>query len=281
MIQYRNIKNKDETTPWTLLTPTIFPDKTCQVWKLDENSFKFCRFEIKWNYECDSEFIQIAQLVDLFSNYCESYSNIYLYIPYFPYARQDKNISNNSTFGKTTFLILLKSLKIASITTYDIHSEMFQELNEILNIKPNHFLEVIKKEQPNVLFFPDKGALDRYINLFANDIEFQCRAKAYGEKVRNQSTGEITGYVIKDPGNVLFFSKVLVLDDLCDRGGTFILAAKHLKTLGVSSIDLCVSHGLWSGGEQLLHDGGIRKLFTTDSLIHNGESYETKEVFKI
>jgi len=51
------------------------------------------------------------------------------------------------------------------------------------------------------------------------------RPHIYGEKVRDQLTGNITSYkVIGDPAG----KNVLIVDDICDGGMTFKLLAKDL-----------------------------------------------------
>jgi ribose-phosphate pyrophosphokinase len=253
-------------TEWQEVKPTIFPDGTSQVWNLDTSGFRHPKddvFDVKWNFESESEIVQLRQLVDLLTLYGKRGK---LYIPYMPYARQDKKVSNSTTFAKRSFLTLIYTMCFERIESYDIHSEEHNKYRDYANIKPTHFLEVINSTKPDVLFFPDKGALDRYSTMFVDDQEFQCRPKAYGEKVRDQSTGNITGYEIKDPANVLAFANVLILDDICDGGATFISAIKELKKLGTCRVDLCVSHGIWSKGTDVLYEAGFGMLYCTDSL---------------
>lgn len=277
MIQVRYFSSKYSSN-YELITPTIFPDGTSQCWKvslidslstimeLDSISVYSIKFEIKWNFESENELTHLAQLKMLLDQTFPDFP-VNLYMPYLPYARQDKEINNTSTFAKATLVHLLNSLKFDKISSYDIHSKHWDTYNHIENIRPDHFLEVIKETKPDVLFFPDKGAQDRYSSIFINEPEFQCRAKAYGEKVRDQATGKITGYTINNPANVLAFANVLIIDDLIDAGGTFIEATKQLKQLAVSSVYLCVSHGIFSKFLTPLWEAGISNIYTTDSYL--------------
>ena len=45
--------------------------------------------------------------------------------------------------------------------------------------------------------------------------------------------------------------KILIVDDICDGGMTFIKVAEVLKNFGTKQIDLAVSHGLFSKGGSL------------------------------
>lgn len=117
-----------------VVTPTIFPDGSSQVWKLKHFSEiadlrkKYTRpfVNITWNFESEAELIHLNQLCNLLDY---SNCNIDLKIPYFPYARQDKGISNTETFARHSFIKLLKQIPWSSITTYDIHSDLDQYMN--------------------------------------------------------------------------------------------------------------------------------------------------------
>lgn len=266
MIQYRT-NDKD---PWTKVVPTIFPDGCSQVWKLQD--FNPNGISIKWNFESESEIIQLLQFISLIENDDFGYIKS-LYIPYFPYARQDKKINNSTTFGRYTFLnILFNAIPSTSIrrsmeyVTYDIHSNMNYGLN-IKNTRPDHFLKVIAHSEPDVLLFPDESAMKRYQKLFEDDKEFLMIPKMYAVKKRDQLTGEITDYEIYRYKDFIDGNKVLICDDLVDGGATFVQAAKELQKLGVTNIELCVSHGVFSKGLKPLEDAGIRHFYTTDSFL--------------
>ena len=76
------------------IKPTRFPDGTTQVWKLDEELFKTKELTIDWRFEREDEFFVVAQLRMLLQLH-----KLHLHVPYFPFARQDKVVSNETTFG--------------------------------------------------------------------------------------------------------------------------------------------------------------------------------------
>ena len=60
---------------------------------------------------------------------------------------------------------------------------------------------------------------------------------------------------------------ILIVDDICSRGGTFYHSAKKLKELGANKIYLYISHcenTILEG--DLLTSGLIEKVFTTNSI---------------
>lgn len=239
------------------IIPTIFPDKTSQVWKVDEYLIKKYEQNIKWVFESEGEFLHIAQLVDLLKIYRAGEIN--LEIPYFPYARQDKIVSNCTTFAKSTFLKLLEGLKINSITCFDIHSDYLNNEYRIKSVSP--LGEVIQSAVncgAELLVYPDKGALNKYAKDFNKIFDY-----IYAEKIRNQENGQIVE--IKYFGSCK--DKVcLIVDDICDGGRTFIELSSLLYSGGAKEVNLYVSHGIFSNGIKILKDAGIKKIFTKEGL---------------
>ena len=258
----------DYESDWEVVIPTIFPDGTSQVWKLKTKIDNSNTYIIKWNFENEAELIHVAQLKCLLGSLRTK-----LEIPYFPYARQDKDMSNESTFAKFPFLDLLSSMNFYEITAYDIHSRRqgFKHAN-IQNKRPDYLNEVIQHANPDLIFYPDEGAYKRYSEMFVGEnSRLNMLPKGYGTKVRNQSTGVIESYNVVLPSDYIQDYNVLIVDDLCDGGATFIEAAKELKKAGLGqvNVDLAVSHGVFSKGVTHLFENGIRNIYTTNSLTKN------------
>lgn len=235
-----------------IIIPTIFPDRSSQVWKLQDGLIQESENHIIWEFEHEGEFIHLAQLCDLILWHCKVQSTVVLEMPYFPYARQDKKVSNDATFARSTFISLLRALPgIKEYRTLDVHSSLM-EGSRFKNESPVSYIKAaIRAVGPTVIVFPDKGASVRYGDLFS---AFQT---AHCEKTRNQETGEITG--MKVIGEVNPTDRVLIVDDICDGGRTFIEIAKMLPD--VQDINLYTTHGIYSKGTQVLRDAGIKRIF--------------------
>lgn len=242
-----------------LIVPTIFSDKTSQVWKV-ENVDNFSN-SITWDFENESEFMHLAQLVQLIRQ-VNSVSYISLHVPYLPYARQDKEVSNESTFALKTFASLLNNLGIDRVTAEDVHSNIanelivnFESISPLANIQAA-LLDLGYPEKEIHIVYPDKGASDRYTSLLDN-----FNDSIVGHKVRDQLTGYITEYNIE--GNPEG-KDILIVDDICDGGMTFKLMTKELYDQGANSVNLYVSHGIFSKGIETLRESGIKRIFTKD-----------------
>jgi ribose-phosphate pyrophosphokinase len=239
------------------IKPTIFPDGTSQVWKLDLISSRKDNV-IEWEYENNSELITVVQLGILLLTET-SYKPI-LNIPFLPYSRQDKEVSNITTFGLKCFLKLLAGVEdiFSSIVTVDVHNPKSLVGSKIHNLIPQgQIREVIGTTKTDVICFPDKGASQRDYGIAAPFFSL--------DKKRNQSTGEIEGLFCPLPLD-LTDNVVLIVDDICDGGSTFIEASKLLYKMGASEVHLYTSHGLYTKGIGVLKEAGIKRIFN-----HKGE----------
>lgn len=254
-------------------TTSVFPDGTSQVWKLsrDVKDATYVKIDFVWENK-ESEVLQLLQLIDLVrQSGNEPYIN--LNMPYLPYARQDKDVSSETTFALHSFANLLNSKKIDQITSFDIHSKVAKKLIKNLhNIKPDEFhLKSYNRFKADEIFYPDAGAASRY-SLGINHIQL------FGEKVRNQLTGVIDRYRLVNKNSFdLNGKRILIVDDLCDGGATFIMAVKALQEFNPSCIGLCVSHGVFSKGLEEMKAAGISEFYYTNSLVKNKDGFNIYE----
>ena len=240
------------------IVPTIFPDRTSQVWKLDDDIFNRKNVDITWDFEDESEFIHLAQLKMLLDS---KNINSYLHISFLPYARQDKDVDNKSTFALHTFIKLLNNLEFNVVFVLDPHSDVSNTIYNFLPTYPRNSVEHVWKEtHSNLAVYPDIGAKKKYSNIYK-------LPSSYAEKQRDQSTGKITSYFLHDGD---YKDKtVLIVDDICDGGATFVLLAKELFKNKAKEVNLFVTHGLFTKGLKPLKEAGINRIFT-----HKGEVFE-------
>lgn len=238
---------------------TIFPDQTSQVWKLEPPpTSQGQNLTILWLFENEDELIHLLQLAFLLKTQYKAELN--LKVPYLPYARQDKEVSNSSTWALHFFAKLIRDAQIDSVDVFDQHSPLFFKSQSAEAFHQSIF-------QHDFICFPDKGARTRYPHL-------EKYPFVYCDKVRNQSTGEITDLSLVTSGHSLKGKKIIIIDDLCDGGRTFTEVAKKLQDKNVGQIDLAVSHGLFSKGKAVLHAAGIKEIYTTNSLIQNSDAFK-------
>lgn len=230
------------------VVPTMFPDKTSQVWKIPFEHVKSRFNVVRWDFEHEGEIMHLAQLRDLCT------FPLRLEIPYLPYARQDKDIFNHNTFALHTFAKILNSLKFEEVVCMDPHSDV--ALKVIPNLNPTYPVREIASAAhecaATAVCFPDIGARSKYQN-----IPFRA---LYGDKKRNPDTGEIESLSIR---GIPKGETVLIVDDICDGGATFEKLARLLYSEYAKEVHLFVSHGLFTKGTKPLFDSGIVRIFTS------------------
>jgi ribose-phosphate pyrophosphokinase len=118
-------------------------------------------------------------------------------------------------------------------------------------------ISVINETGSDLICYPDKGALAKYVR----EYEEVNLPHIFGEKVRDQLTGNITAYSLIGE---CYGKNVLIVDDICDGGMTFKILAKDLLASGAKSVVLFVTHGIFSKGVRTLLEAGIQRVFTQD-----------------
>ena len=161
----------------------------------------------------------------------------------------------------------MNSLGFKSVKILDPHSNVCTALiDRVIVESPEKYIEDaliqlnINDRNDIVLFFPDEGSMKRYSDMF--ELPY-----AFGLKKRDWKTGQIQGLDVIDNGVDLKDKTILIIDDICSRGGTFYHSAKALKELGVGNIYLYITHcenTILEG--EVLTSGLIEKVFTTNSI---------------
>ena len=89
----------------------------------------------------------------------------------------------------------------------------------------------------------------------------------FGMKNRDWRSGEILGLEVLGETDVVPGKNILIIDDICSRGGTFLHSGKALKDMGAADIALYVSHlenAVWEG--DMIRSGLVRNIYTTNSI---------------
>jgi len=197
-----------------------------------------------------------------------------LQLPYLPYSRADRRFVDGDCHGLATFGKMLEAGEFREVVTLDVHNynkaHMF--IRNLVNVVPRVEIlqaivdfEDICKEKPAILF-PDAGAAKRYKKLGCIPADMKVY---YCEKHRDVN-GKFIGFKIPDIGLLpLLHSSFLIIDDLCDGGGTFNDIARLLEEeYGTETrllLGLYITTGIFSKGlfELARH---FRKIYFTDSI---------------
>lgn len=221
---------------------------------------------LTWLFESNEELVALYFLTKHLR--AKGVGDITLLLPYIPNARQDRVKKPEDIFTLKYFAELINSLNFKKVVVLDPHSYVSEALIDRLEIHtPKKYVEQVleelseKSSESIVMFYPDEGAMKRYANMFD-------RPYAFGIKKRDWSTGQILGLEVSGQAELVKGSRVLIVDDICSKGGTFYHSAKALKELGAKEVYLYVSHcenSIFQG--ELLQSDVIERVYTTDSIL--------------
>lgn len=255
---------------------TMFPDGTSQVWKLPEEMLGVKSNSIKWDFSHEGELFHLMQLVALLKKIQAGVPRR-LQLPYLPYGRQDKEVSNTSTFALKLFAECIDSLGFWSVEITDPHSKVALEYiqNSYAIYPKDYLIYVAHSIGAEEVCYPDKGARDKYVKEYNLKLPI-----SFGSKVRNQTTGLIESYSVEvGMGAEIKGKIVLVVDDICDGGATFSMLAEKLYKLGAKEVNLFITHGIFSKGLTPLHNAGIKNIFTFKGKVSEVQNHITyKEI---
>ena len=248
-----------------IIEPKQFPDGTLLL-KFDKEQFDpRSTIAYEWNYESDAELFTLICL----RKHLAKYPYHQLILPYIPNARQDRVKSNEDVFTLKYFCEIINSLNFNEVIVLDAHSNVsLALLDNVIQMDVMDYIDNALDQTDcgrTCIFYPDEGAMKRY----SDRIPYPY---AFGIKKRNWETGKIEGYMIV--GEEYIKDKyVLIIDDICSYGNTFVKAAEAIKTAGAVDISLFVTHC-----EDAIIKGDIFKnnifenVFTTNSLIRSEET---------
>lgn len=229
---------------------------------------KSAEIEIRWNYENNEELLAVYFLTKHIQ--AAGYHNLILNMPYIPNARQDRVKNPEDVFTLKYFAELINSLDFMEVRVLDAHSNVSLALiDRVKQDTPQKYIEKVigEIEQKNgkkpLMFYPDEGAGKRYSGMIALPY-------CFGIKNRDWNTGEIKSLSVAGGTELIAGSDVLIVDDICSYGGTFVHSAEALAALGAKDIYLFVSHCEENALKgKLCECTRIRQIYTTDSIFQD------------
>lgn len=205
----------------------------------------------------DGEVMGLVQLTDALDR--ATTADKTLILPYLPYGRADRAFAKGDCFGLAAFGNIINSLGYERVVTLDAHSAIAElHITNLINVSPKPIIERVLEDingwvpfTQSAILLPDDGA-NRY------GINTALRAT----KHRDPKTGKLSGFSVP-PKNEFKADNILIIDDICDGGGTFVGIAEKLADYKIP-IYLYVTHGIFSQGLETLHSY-FKGIYTTDS----------------
>ena len=186
---------------------------------------------------------------------------IFLAVPYYGYARQDKRFSPGETVSARVISeILGKSCD--GMVILDLHEPKVLDGSDLeigfVSSMPE-IADVLQKEVgPDFILSPDKGAIDR-----ASEV-----AKIGGWEFSYLEKTRIDAHTIEHQAKDLDVNGkvVAIVDDMISTGGTICRASDALRRQGAKAVFAACTHGLFTGGALSRLANHVDGVYTTDSL---------------
>ena len=185
-----------------------------------------------------------------------------LVAPYFGYARQERKSASRTPITAKLTADLIEVSGIKRVLTLELHESAIQGFFNIpvdhLFIKPV-FAEHYRDCRNMVVVSPDAGGVERaraMAKLFA------CELAILDKRRENPNDSTIMNIV----GNING-KDCLIVDDICDTGGSLINATTALLENGAQSVRAAVTHAVLSGDAvEKLVASQLQELLVSDSI---------------
>jgi ribose-phosphate pyrophosphokinase len=197
-------------------------------------------------------------------------------LPYYGYARQDRKDKPRVAIGAKLIATLLEAAGANRVITMDLHAAQIQGFFEVpvdhLDSSAIFIPYINDLKLQNLAFAaPDVGSTNRvreiasYFN--AEMVICDKHRKRANEIASMVVIGDVTG---KD---------IILVDDICDTGGTLAKAAGLLKEKGARSVRAMITHPVLSGNAyQNIENSVLEELVVCDTIPLKQESSKIKVI---
>jgi ribose-phosphate pyrophosphokinase len=225
------------------------------------------------NYSINDYVMEILIMADACRR--SSVNDITLVIPCFLYARQDKKDVSRAPISARLMADLFETAGIMRVVTLDLHASqiggMFKipvdnlyAMNTIASFLTKH-LQLLIKSDEYILVSPDAGGIKR-MDALAQKLQMSSiimsKSRDHQQKsvvIKTELIGKRTSVEGKS---------CIIIDDMCDTGGTIIRTSETLMENGAKDVIVLVIHGILSGPaiDRLNQAKYIKQVIVTNSL---------------
>ena len=217
----------------------------------------------------DQNLMELLIMIDTFTR--ASAERVTAVIPYFGYARSDKKDRPRVPIAAKLVANLITQAGADRILTIDLHASQIQGF---FDIPVDHLFAA-----PIVVDYFNSNPIDNLI-VVAPDTGGAERARAYAKRLdaglalcdkRRDRPNEAD--VMNIVGDVRG-KNCLIVDDMCDTGGTICKVAAALHEAGANDVYACFTHAVLSGqAVERISNSHLKKVIVTNTipLFENGK----------
>src|SRR5438046_6769155 len=222
----------------------------------------------------DSHLMELLVMLDAFRR--SSAERVTAVIPYYGYGRSDKKDRPRVPIAAKMVANLLTTAGADRILTIDLHAAQIQGFFDIpvdhLYAAPVMIKYYLQSPLPNLtVVAPDTGGAER-ARAYAKRLNAEL---ALCDKRRERANvAEVMNVVGDVEGR-----SCLIVDDMCDTGGSLTKVAKALKEAGADRIHACFTHAVLSGrAVELLEQSEIEQVIVTNTVPLHDHACESKKI---
>ena len=191
-----------------------------------------------------------------------SAQRITLVMPYFGYARQERKSAPRTPITAKLVADLIEASGVNRLLCLELHTSAIQGF---FNIPVDHlfakpiFASYFTDHENLVIVSPDAGGVERARAMAKH---FEC-CLAIIDKRRDRPNESSVMNLIGDVKG----KRCLMIDDICDTGGSLTKAAEALMECGALSVSAAISHPVLSGpAVERIANSVLKELVVTDSI---------------
>ena len=195
-------------------------------------------------------------------------------IPYYGYARQDRKDRPRVSIGSKLVANMLRAAGADRVITMDLHAPQIQGYFDIpVDHLDSHavFIPYIENLRLENLTFaaPDVGSANR-IREIASYFEAEMVICNKHRKRANEIASMVVIGDVED-------KDVVIIDDICDTGGTLAKSAALIKEKGARSVRAMITHPVLSGkAYENIENSVLEELVVCDTIPLKKESPKIK-----
>jgi ribose-phosphate pyrophosphokinase len=222
----------------------------------------------------DSHLMELLVMLDAFRR--SSAERVTAVVPYYGYGRSDKKDRPRVPIAAKMVANLLTTAGADRIVTIDLHAAQIQGFFDIpvdhLYAAPVMIRYYLQSPLPNLtVVAPDTGGAER-ARAYAKRLNAEL---ALCDKRRERAN---VAEVMNVVGDVKGRS-CLIVDDMCDTGGSLTKVSRALKEAGAASVHACFTHAVLSGRAAMhLAESDIEQMVVTNTIPLNSKAAEMTNI---
>jgi ribose-phosphate pyrophosphokinase len=231
-------------------------------------------FLVQSTYAPSDNFMELLLMIDA-ARRASAYK-IIVVMPYYGYARQDRKDRPRVAIGSKLVANMLVAAGADRLITMDLHAPQIQGYFDIpvdhLDSSAVFIPYITQLKLENLTFAaPDVGATNR-IREIASYFEAEM---VICDKHRKRANEISSMVVIGDVAD----KDIVIIDDICDTGGTLAKSAALLKEKGARTVRAMITHPVLSGkAYETIENSVLEELIVCDTIPLRQETRKIKPV---